>query len=250
MSQLNDQQFMRYNRHIMMEKIGEVGQAKIISSRVLVIGMGGLGCPAAQYLTASGVGVLTLVDHDRIEISNLQRQILYTTDDIGQHKVSVAQRKLQALNPLITIEAIDASIFDLDLAALIAQHDIILDCTDSPKTRLVINQECFRAKKKLVSASAIQGSGQLISFDFSDVDSPCYQCLFPPSVKTPNNCSTSGVLSPILGVLGSMQATECLRLLLGDKSNINQLLLFDAWDMSQRKFKLAKSAQCQICGND
>lgn len=250
MTKLNDQEFMRYNRHIMMEQVGEAGQVKFGKTKVLVIGLGGLGCPAAQYLAASGIGHLTLVDHDTIEISNLQRQILYRQQDVGEKKVVAAKKALSQLNPLIELEAIDKSIFDFDLEALIGRHDVVLDCTDSAKTRQNINVACKSQQVLLVSASAIQGSGQLISFDFSDPQSPCYQCLFPDSIQAPKNCATSGVLSPLLGIMGSMQATETLRLLLGKTDNLNQLSLFDAWGMAQQKFKLNRSAHCSVCSAD
>lgn len=247
MAELSDEAFLRYNRHIMVEKIGESGQKKFQSANVMIIGMGGLGCPAAQYLAASGVGHLTLLDFDKVETSNLQRQILYGPNDINKYKVDVAKQRLQGQNPLINITAVRQSIFDLDLKELIAKQDIVLDCTDNVKTRRLINQTCQQVKTRLVSASAIQGSGQLISFDFSVANAPCYQCLFPETQDSPQNCSTSGVFSPVLGVLGSLQATETLRLLLGENNNLNQLMLFDAWGMSHQKFKLTQSANCPVC---
>lgn len=247
MANLTDKQFLRYHRHVMLEKIGEQGQLAFQNSRVLIIGMGGLGCPAAQYLTAAGIGTLTLVDHDTIETSNLQRQILYSEANIGEKKAIIAQKKLAAQNSLITINAIAESIFNLDLASLIQQHDVILDCTDNVKTRRLINSTCRQFDKQLVSASAIQASGQLISFDFAVPDSPCYECLFPESVEAPQNCSTAGVFSPVLGVLGSLQATETLRLILGEYNNLNQLMLFDAWGMATQKFKLNRRSDCPVC---
>ncbi|MDO6719284.1 HesA/MoeB/ThiF family protein [Psychrosphaera sp. 1_MG-2023] len=247
MANLTDKQFLRYHRHVMVEKIGEQGQLAFQNSRVLIIGLGGLGCPAAQYLTAAGVGTLTLVDHDTIESSNLQRQILYGENNIGEKKAIVAQQKLSLQNSLIVINAIAESIFNFDLAALIERHDVVLDCTDNVKTRRLINATCKQHQTQLVSASAIQASGQLISFDFSIADSPCYECLFPESVDAPQNCSTAGVFSPILGVLGSLQATETLRLILGEYNNLNQLMLFDAWGMATQKFKLNRRSDCPVC---
>ena len=244
---LTDQEFMRYNRHIMVEKIGEKGQVALKNSKVAIIGVGGLGCPAALYLAASGVGELSLIDHDKIELSNLQRQILFNQDDIGKAKVKVAKTKLTALNPLCEITAYDASIFDLDLSAIIASHDLVLDCTDSSKTRLFINRVCQQEGVKLVSASAIQGAGQLVSFDFSLHPSPCYQCVFPDDQGRTLNCSSAGVLSPLLGVMGSLQATEALRLLLGYQDNVNKLMLFDAWGMSTRSFNVTSAPHCHCC---
>lgn len=271
-SRLTDQEFMRYNRHVMADNIGEVGQLKIKNSSVVIIGMGGLGCPASQYLAASGVGKLTLIDHDIIETSNLQRQVLYTEQDIGKYKVDVARQRLQSLNPLIEIKAIEQSVFDINLSDLFDTADIVLDCTDNADTRHFINANSVQAKVKLVSASAIQGQGQLVSFDFTSRSlphstpastptsastptatstvkkaGPCYQCLFPAGVTQDLSCSTSGVFSPLLGVLGSLQATEALRLILGNSNNLNKLILFDAWGMEFKSFAINKDSECECC---
>ncbi len=244
---LTDQQFIRYNRHVMADNIGELGQQSIIDTRVIIIGIGGLGCPVSQYLAASGVGHLSLIDHDNIEVSNLQRQVLYTTQDIGKPKVEVAKERLQNLNTLITIKAINQSVFDLNLAELFAHADVILDCTDNAETRHLINSEAVKSKVKLVSASAIQGQGQLVSFDFSNEQSPCYECLFPNKPTQNLNCSTSGVFSPLLGVMGSLQAAETLRLILKQNTNLNHLLTFDAWGMQMSKLKITQDQGCRCC---
>ena len=244
---LSDKEFMRYNRHIMVDKIGEQGQLTFKHAKVAIVGIGGLGCPAAQYLVASGIGHLILIDHDHIELSNLQRQILFSTEDIGRSKAATAQKKLQPLNPHCQITALTQSVFDTELDVLLDDVDLVLDCTDNPNTRQFINQACVDSGVKLVSASAIQGAGQMISFDFSTPDSPCYQCLFSDVDEQPNNCQTSGVFSPLLGVMGSLQATEALRLLLGITNNLNKLMLFDAFGMEIRQFKVAKDSQCRCC---
>ena len=249
MSALSDKEFLRYNRHVMVGKIGEQGQAKFKQAHAIIVGMGGLGCPAAQYLAASGIGHLTLIDHDVIELSNLQRQVLYSNDDIGQTKVATAQKKLLAMNPLVAIDAIEESVFDVDFYELCQQADLILDCTDNPKTRKFINAICVETGSKLISASAIQANGQLVSFDFSQQDAPCYACLFPADGESKFNCQTAGVVSPVLGVLGSLQATEALRLCLGENDNLHQLTLFDAWGMQFRKFKVNKDPDCAVCGS-
>jgi len=255
-SQLTDGQFMRYNRHIMADNIGEAGQLAFTKAKVVIIGMGGLGCPASQYLAASGVGHITLIDHDVIETSNLQRQVLYTVQDIGKAKVDVAKYRLKSLNPLIDIKAIKQSVFDINLSALFDNTDIVLDCTDNASTRHFINATAVESKIKLVSASAIQGQGQLISFDFTSRSSPtsstskagpCYQCLFPARATNNLNCATSGVFSPVLGVLGSLQATEVLRLILGKSNNLSTLILFDAWGMEFKRFKISTDTQCVCC---
>jgi molybdopterin/thiamine biosynthesis adenylyltransferase len=261
-SKLTDAQFMRYNRHIMADNIGEAGQLTITKAKVVIIGMGGLGCPASQYLAASGVGHITLIDHDIIETSNLQRQVLYTEQDIGKYKVDIARQRLKSLNPLIEIKAIKQSVFNTNLSELFDSADIVLDCTDSAETRHFINAAAVESKIKLVSASAIQGQGQLVSFDFTSHSSPkspsttlpsapstnpCYQCLFPAGATQNLNCSSSGVFSPVLGVLGSLQATEALRLILGHTNNLNKLILFDAWGMEFKRFAINKDPQCKCC---
>lgn len=246
---LTAQEFIRYNRHIMVDKIGKQGQLKLKQSRVLIIGMGGLGCPSAQYLSASGVGQLTLIDNDAVELSNLQRQILYRDSDVGINKVAAAKSTLEAINPHCKIQIMSESVFDIDLPQMLDNIDVVLDCTDNPKTRLFINQSCVDAGVYLVSASAIQGAGQLVAFDFSVPNSPCYQCIFPESAEETINCSTSGVLSPLLGVMGSLQATETIRIILGMSNNLNKLTLFDAWSMETRSFKIVKSPTCTVCGH-
>ncbi|GHB66564.1 adenylyltransferase [Psychrosphaera saromensis] len=258
-SELTDGQFMRYNRHIMADHIGEAGQLAFTKAKVVIIGMGGLGCTASQYLAASGVGHITLIDHDVIETSNLQRQVLYTVQDIGKAKVDVAKYRLKSLNPLIDIKAIKQSVFDINLSDLFDNTDIVLDCTDNASTRHFINATAVESKIKLVSASAIQGQGQLISFDFTSRSSPksqssnapnanpCYQCLFPAGATNNLNCATSGVFSPLLGVLGSLQATETLRLILNKTNNLNTLTLFDAWGMEFKRFTINQDPQCKCC---
>lgn len=247
---LNDKEFMRYNRHVMLEQVGEQGQAKFIAAKVVIVGMGGLGCPASQYLAAAGVGELTLIDHDIIETSNLQRQILFSDADLGKPKVKVAKTRLLQLNPLLHVDAIKESVFECDFEQRIKSADVVLDCTDNPKTRKYINQACFNAQTKLVSASAIQGAGQLISFDFAQPNSPCYSCLFPEGAEQSLSCSTSGVFSPLLGIMGSMQAADTLNLLLGNTDTLNKLSLFDVWGRKLNTFNLPKDSNCAVCGTE
>ncbi|NMP16925.1 molybdopterin-synthase adenylyltransferase MoeB [Thalassotalea sp. Y01] len=245
---LTDKEYMRYNRHIMVDEIGEAGQLAFKNAHVLIVGMGGLGCPASQYLATAGIGHLTLVDHDDIEITNLQRQILYSDFDLGEAKVEVAQQQLESLNPHCQIDSLKESIFDIDLTTILAGVDVVLDCTDSAKTRQYINACSVKAKVKLVSAAAIRGSGQLTSFDFSLAKSPCYHCLHPDLDEQQLNCANMGVMGPLLGVMGSMQAIETLRLLLGKQDNIGRLLLFDAFTMQFQQFSLPKRDNCPVCG--
>ena len=247
MARLSDQEFLRYNRHVMVDKIGEEGQIKLASAHVLIIGLGGLGCPASQYLAASGVGRLSLMDNDHIELSNLQRQILFTQQDIGKAKVEIAKQRLEAINPLIQIDALPVSVLKANIQALLRSVTLVLDCTDSAETRHFINRACIQAKVKLVSASAIQGQGQVIGFDFSTTDSPCYACLFPETAETARNCATSGVLSPLLGVMGSLQATEAIKLLMGKTEGLNRLTSFDAWGLNFKQFNISKNGNCRAC---
>ena len=247
MNSLNQKEYLRYNRHIMVPQVGESGQQRFKDAHVLIIGMGGLGCPAAQYLAAAGVGEISLLDHDVIEVSNLQRQILYTEADIGQFKVDVARTRLLAQNPHIKAHAYACGTEDIELATLFEYVDLVLDCTDNAATRKQINAACVVAGIKLVSAAAIQGQGQMVSFDFSQPGSPCYQCLFPDTQEQTLNCQTAGVFSPVLGVLGSLQASEALRLLLGRSEHLSKLTLFDVWGMAFRQFNVNKSEVCEIC---
>mgnify|MGYP000141181643 CR=1 FL=1 len=249
MMTLTDKEFLRYHRHVMVEKIGESGQAKFKQARIAIVGLGGLGCPASQYLTASGVGNLVLIDPDCIELSNLQRQVLYREQDIGQPKVQAAKARLKALNAKTEISTIEESVFDIDFYDVLQQVDLVLDCTDSAKTRKFVNQLCFETKTPLVSASAIQGSVQLVSFDYATDDAPCYECLFPVQGEQVLNCSTAGVFSPVLGVMGSLQATEALRILLGQTDNLHKLSLFDAWGVMFQKFNVKKDPACPCCSN-
>ncbi|GAA5134928.1 HesA/MoeB/ThiF family protein [Thalassotalea piscium] len=244
---LTDQEYIRFSRHIMLDEVGEAGQIAIKQAHILIVGMGGLGCAAAQYLAAAGIGQLTLIDHDNVEVSNLQRQILFTTEDVGGAKVTIAKNKLTAINPKVKINTFYQSVFDLNLTALMPKVDVVLDCTDNIDTRYFINYTCLKAKRKLVSASAIQGQGQLISFDFAQKGSPCYQCLVPEKVSSTRNCSSLGVLSTLLGVMGSLQATEVLRLILNEYQILNQLLIFDAWQMSFKRLVLTADPECQCC---
>ncbi|QTH63571.1 HesA/MoeB/ThiF family protein [Psychrosphaera ytuae] len=241
---LSDTEFLRYNRHIMVKDIGEKGQLALKQATVLIVGLGGLGCPASQYLAASGIGNIILVDHDKVERSNLQRQILFTEPNIGQSKVQAAQAQLAKLNSEINISVYGQSITEFDAPQWWNQFDLVLDCTDNSTSRYFINQQCLKYKKILISGSAIQHQGQLISFDFSQADSPCYQCLFPESSQTPLNCQTAGVISPLLGVIGSMQASTALACLLNKPINHNQLITFDGFNLASRSLTVAKDPDC------
>ncbi|TKB44722.1 HesA/MoeB/ThiF family protein [Thalassotalea mangrovi] len=231
----------------MLDQVGEQGQLILKNSHIIIVGVGGLGCAAAQYLAASGIGHLSLIDHDSIERSNLHRQILFKVNHLGKNKAQIAANQLLAANPDIVIDAIDQSVLNVNLVPLLASKPMILDCTDNSDARYYINRICVQYGLQLVSAAAINGQGHLLSFDLSSADSPCYACLYPEPVNLPQNCQTAGVLGPVLGVMGSLQATEAIRLLLGKTEHLGKLTLFDAWQMSFNEFRVNKSEQCRVC---
>jgi len=244
---MDDNRFIRYYRHILMPQIGEAGQQAIANSHLVLVGLGGLGCPASQYLVASGVGKITLIDHDRIELSNLQRQVLYTHTDIGKPKVEIAAKRLQAQNPHVHIQVINKDVFQCDLPKLINNADAVLDCTDSMQTRRFINQTCLAASTPLVSAAAMGIHGQLVCFDFSKGAGPCYQCVFPDDEMPEQSCASQGVLSPLLGVMGSMQASAALQILMGSGDVFNRLTLFDGFSFQQQHIRITQDAGCSVC---
>lgn len=246
---LSNQETLRYSRHLLLAKIGQAGQLKLKQARVIIVGAGGLGCPAALYLAASGVGTLTLIDPDTIEISNLQRQILYKTNHVKRGKTQTAANQLQALNPEIKINAIEKSVEQCNFDCLLDSADMVLDCTDNASSRYFINQACQKNKTPLISGAAIRGEGQLMVFDFANNNSPCYQCIYPDLTEEGLNCSNAGVLAPVLGIMGSMQALEAIKLITqGASSQTNKLLCFDAWQMSFHQFGLTPDENCRICG--
>lgn len=246
---LTDKEFMRYNRHIMVESIGEKGQLRLKNAHVLVVGLGGLGCPVAQYLSASGVGHLTLVDHDVVELSNLQRQILFTHEELNQAKVTVAQKALTKQNPLTNIQAFQNKIQELvsQSPSLWSDFDLVLDCSDNKDTRLFLNRACFANKRRLITAAAARTQGQLMSFDFTEPSSPCLECVFPKDLPAPkNNCQNAGVLSTLLAVIGGLQANLAIMTLLGQHTKFNKLYTFDAMSLKQAEFKITFDDQCPV----
>ena len=247
---MNDQQLLRYSRHIMLDAIGIEGQQKILAAHVLIIGAGGLGSPAALYLASAGVGHISLVDDDAVDLTNLQRQILHNTERIGQPKVFSGQQTLLQLNPEIRITAIAERVADKRLQELVAQADVVLDCSDNFATRHAINQACFKFKVPLVSGAAIRFDGQISVFDMRRVDSPCYACLFPPDQQLEETaCATMGVFAPLVGIIGSMQAAEALKLI-SDCGNplVGRLLLLDGLAMEWNQIQFARNAACPVCG--
>ena len=237
----------RYSRHFALPEVGEDGQAQLASARAFIVGLGGLGCPAAQYLSASGVGCLVLNDFDRIDESNLARQILYRTEDVGKLKVEVARDRLLALNPGVAIECVPERLSLEALETHIAQASVVLDGTDSFATRLVVNEACVKTGVPLVSGAAVRLEGQLAVFT-NKGRGPCYRCVYGDEDEWFGNCEGSGVLSPITGVIGALMAVETLKLLMGIESGLkNQLLLWDAAIGRWREVGLGVKSDCPLC---
>lgn len=248
---LSSKEELRYSRHLLLDKIAQVGQEKLKNTHVIIVGAGGLGCPAALYLAAAGIGKLTIIDPDKIELSNLQRQILYKTNHLNRSKAQTAANQLQALNPEININALVSTVEQSQLDTLLSAADLVLDCTDNAASRYFINQACVQQKIPLISAAAIRGEGQLMVFNFKQHQSPCYQCIYPDLTEEQLNCSNAGVLGPVLGIMGSMQALEAIKLITqADSKQINKLLCFDAWQMSFHQFNLTADSCCRICQNE
>ncbi|WP_299878515.1 HesA/MoeB/ThiF family protein [uncultured Cocleimonas sp.] len=244
---MNNKEKSRYARQIRLSKIGEAGQQKLLDSTVLIIGMGGLGSPAALYLAAAGIGKLIVSDFDQVEDSNLQRQIIHRTQDIGELKAFSAKRTIAELNPDCEVEALDWQLDDDELEQYIQQADIVLDCTDNFPTRFAINRACVKQSTPLVSGAAIRMEGQITSY-IPDSGGPCYQCLYKPDFESTETCAMEGVLSPVVGVIGTMQALQAILVLIGEEENVNgKLLLFDALNMEWQKVTIPKNPNCAVC---
>jgi len=245
---LTDEQLLRYSRHIMLPDVDINGQETWLNSSVLVLGLGGLGSPVAMYLAAAGIGELVLVDDDEVELSNLQRQIAHHSKRIGQAKVDSARNTVTALNPDVKVRTIFSRLSEDKLASLVATVDLVVDCTDNFSTRFAINRACFKHKKPLVSGAAIRLEGQVAVYDPVNPESPCYQCLYKEGDNEDLTCSESGVLSPVVGIIGSIQALEALKLLASvGHSLAGRLLLLDAKSMEWRSLKLRKDPGCPVC---
>ncbi len=245
---LNDQAFLRYSRHMLLEEIGPEGQEKLMAATVLIAGLGGLGSPAALYLAAAGVGTLLLADDDRVDVSNLQRQILYRTGDITHSKALVAEQQLQALNPLGKYIPLQERLAGESLTRAVARADLILDCSDNMQTRHEINAACVRQGKTLISSSAVGFSGQFLVLQPPYLHG-CYACLFPEAAEPQRNCRTAGVAGPVVGIMGALQALEATKILCGLPSPLSgRLQLFDGKSMTWRTLKLTRAADCELCG--
>lgn len=244
---MNDNQLLRYSRQIMLPDIDIEGQEKLLAAKVLIVGLGGLGSPVAMYLAAAGVGHLVLADFDQVDLSNLQRQIAHTTASIGLNKAQSAAKTLRELNPDIQIDCIETMLDADALLAQIKQVNLVVDCTDNFQTRFAINHACVTAKVPLVSGAAIRLEGQVSVFDPRDSDSPCYRCLYSEA-NDDLTCAANGVLAPLVGIIGSVQALEAIKLLTGfGQSLAGRLLLLDARYLQWREIKLRKDPQCSVC---
>lgn len=246
---MNDDQLLRYARQILMPQFGIEGQQKLLDSHVAIIGLGGLGSPAALYLAAAGIGELTLIDSDELDLTNLQRQIAHREHNIGINKTESAKQTLHALNPEPVINCITRQLHNDDLSQLIEKVDVVIDATDNFDSRFEINKFCFQHKTPLVSGAAIRMEGQLSVYDFRNDDSPCYRCLYHEVEAQTETCSENGILGPVVGTIGSLQALEAIKAItdIGDSLQ-GQLLIFDAFSMDWRKMKLRKDPACPVCG--
>ena len=246
---MDEKQSDRYSRQIRLPQIGEAGQQKILDSRALIVGMGGLGSPAALYLAAAGIGKLVISDYDVVEESNLQRQIIHTSAAIGELKVDSGKRAIEALNPDCEVESINYQVDGDELRSLIERVDIVLDCTDNFPTRFEVNRVCVESATPLVSGAAIRLEGQIMNYQ-PGVGGPCYQCLYTQVYENAETCEMEGVLGPVVGVIGTMQALQALLILtgLGDPL-IGRLLLLDAANMEWQGVNLPKNPACPVCGS-
>ena len=246
---MNDNQLLRYSRHILLPQISYEGQDKLVHSHALVVGAGGLGSPVALYLAASGVGTLTICDFDVVDLTNLQRQIIHTTPSVGINKAVSAQQSIYEINPDVVVKTIQQKSTEDDFAALVAQADVVIDCSDNFATRYTLNRLCVKLKKPLVSGAALGFEGQITVYDMRSDASPCYHCLFPDNGEdTDLRCATNGVFAPLVGMIGATQAAEALKLLMGIGESLQgRLLLLDALAMEWRTIKLSKDPACIVC---
>jgi adenylyltransferase/sulfurtransferase len=246
---LDDEQLLRYSRHILLPEIGIDGQQRLAAAHALVVGAGGLGSPVSLYLAASGVGHLTICDHDKVDLTNLQRQIAHDTGGIGLPKVESARRRLQLINPQTRVDALEERVAGERLEQLVSGADVVIDATDNFATRHAINRACVKFHKPLVSGAGIRFDGQIAVFDLRRSDSPCYHCLFPEGSDVEEmRCAVMGVFAPLVGIVGSVQAAEALKLIMGIGASLSgRLLLLDALAMQWRSIRLNRDAACAVC---
>jgi molybdopterin/thiamine biosynthesis adenylyltransferase len=251
-TEIDDQQLLRYSRHVLLDNIGIEGQQRLLAAHALIIGAGGLGSPAALYLAASGVGRITVVDDDAVDLTNLQRQIMHASARIGQPKAQSARTAMLAINPEIQVQAIEQRAGALLLDTLLPGADIALDCSDNYATRQAVNAACIRHSKPLVSGAAVGWDGQVTVIDPAQHSAPCYACLFPPDQTAPEvACATMGVFAPLVGIVGSIQAAEALKRLCGGMPSLaGRLLMIDARAMRMTEIVLARDPRCPVCAGN
>ena len=246
---MNDQQLLRYSRHILVDEIGIEGQEKLLAAHVLIIGAGGLGSPAALYLASAGIGTLSIADGDLVELSNLQRQILHTADRIGQPKTHSAQQALAVTNPDCMVLPLPR-LEDQALLEAVANADVVLDCSDNFTTRYALNRACIALKKPLVSGAAIKLSGQLFVMDPRQANAPCYACLYPEEAQDEElRCATTGILAPVTGVIGCMQAVETIKFITGFGTPATGLQRYNALTGTWAQSRVSKDPACHVCNN-
>ncbi len=246
---MKDEQLLRFSRQIMLPTMDVAGQQELVDATVLIVGMGGLGCPAAMYLSAAGVGHLVIADDDTVEITNLQRQIAHEQSNLGESKVSSAEATLKGLNPDVRITQIKNRLEGDLLEQVVVSADVVVDASDNFNTRFAVNQSCLKNKKPLVSGAAIRMEGQVAVFDSGNPESPCYQCLYSECGDDDASCSQNGVMAPLVGIIGSVQAMETIKLITGiGNSLVGRLLLLDAATMQWREMKLPRDPSCPACG--
>lgn len=247
---MNDEQLLRYSRHILLDEVGIEGQERVLASHALVIGAGGLGSPVALYLGSAGVGRITLVDHDVVDLTNLQRQVAHTTDRVGQSKVESAAQAVRAINPSVEVTCLQQRADTALLDEWVPQATVVLDCSDNYATRHAVNAACIRHGKPLVAGAVIRFDGQVMVFDPRDAASPCYACMFTPEAEFEEvQCSTMGVFAPLVGVIGAMQAAEALKLISGAAPAITgRLLMLDGRTMEWNTMKVPRDPACVVCG--
>lgn len=244
---MNDDQLLRYSRHILLPQVDVAGQQALLDAHVLVLGVGGLGSPVAMYLAAAGVGELTLLDFDTVDLSNLQRQVVHTEGSIGFSKVESARERLEQLNSGIKVNTLARKLDEPELLEMVRSADLVVDCSDRYSSRFALNRVCVAARKPLVSGAAMGLDGQLISFDFRKESSPCYACLYQPSSDEGPSCAEAGVLAPLVGVIGTMQALAAVKIIIGLDTPLAELQCFDARSSRWQALKLSRRASCEVC---
>ena len=246
---MDDTQLLRYSRHILLNELGIDGQEKLLASHALVIGAGGLGSPVALYLGSAGVGRITVVDHDKVDATNLQRQIAHTLDRVGQLKAESVRTAIAQINPDVTVHPVTQRADQALLNTLVPQADVVIDCCDNFETRQAVNRACVEHRKPLVSGAAIRMDGQVSVFDSTQADAPCYACIFPPEqLPEETRCATMGVFAPLVGIIGTVQAAEALKILSGMGSHMaGRLLMLDGRELSWTDIRMQRNPDCPVC---